>query len=174
MKNILFKGNFLNLINDEGWEYVDRPASLGVVSVVGIVDECVLLVQQFRRSQQRSVISLPGGLVERARTGERQETAIEAARRELREETGYEPGVFEELVNGPVSPGMTTELVTFFIARQLMKVGDQSLDDDEDIIVHLIRISDAPRWLRDCDEHEIKIDLKVFVGLYFLNVHRSS
>ncbi|RDJ93898.1 hypothetical protein B4Q13_18715, partial [Lacticaseibacillus rhamnosus] len=52
--------------------------------------------------------------------GQRQETAIEAALRELREETGYTARRIEEVSTGPISAGMTTERVTFFLAQHLL------------------------------------------------------
>jgi ADP-ribose pyrophosphatase len=168
MRRILFKGNFLDLIDESGWEYVDRPASMGVVSIIGIFEERLLLVEQFRHSQQSFVISLPGGLVDRARTAEAQETTIEAARREIREETGFEAGAIEELASGPPSPGMTSESVTFFLASELSKLSGQSLDDDENITVHTIPLLEVPTWLQEKELAGAKVDLKVFVGLYFL------
>jgi ADP-ribose pyrophosphatase len=168
MRRILIKGNFLDLIDDSGWEYVDRPASVGVVSIIGILDECLFLVEQFRHSQQSPVVSLPGGLVDRAQTAEAQETTIAAARREFREETGFEVGIIEELASGPPSPGMTSESVTFFLAKELSKLSGQSLDKDENIAVHLIPLLEVPTWLKEKQLAGTQVDLKVFVGLYLL------
>jgi hypothetical protein len=78
----------------------------------------------------------------------------------------------EELVNGPAYPGMTTESVTFFSATQLRKLAGQSLDEDENIEVHLVRILEVRSWLEERIRAGVKIDLKVFVGLYFLNARK--
>jgi ADP-ribose pyrophosphatase len=168
MRRTLFHGRFLDLMDDDGWEYVDRPASVGVVSIIGVLNGCLLLVEQFRHSQQSSVISLPGGLVDRAETVQTQETTVEAAQRELREETGFEAAIMKELTSGPPSPGMTTESVTFFLARKLSRVAEQSLDEGENIAVHWIPVLDVPTWLQERRLAGTKIDLKIFVGLYFL------
>jgi hypothetical protein len=69
MRRALFKGKFLDLIDNDSWEYVDRPATAGIVSIVGVVEEHLLLVEQYRHSQESLVVSLPGGLVDRAPTG---------------------------------------------------------------------------------------------------------
>ena len=120
MRKTLFEGKFLRLLDDDSWEFTDRPASAGVVSVVAIDGEKLLLVEQFRHAQQAAVVSFPGGLIDRAEAGRRQETAIEAGTARVAEETGYEAGKIEELVSGPISPGMTTEAVTFVLAQDLV------------------------------------------------------
>jgi len=168
MRKTLFEGKFLRLVDDDSWEFTDRPASAGIVSVVALDGDELLLVEQFRHAQQAAVVSFPGGLIDRAESGRRQETAVEAGRRELREETGYEAGKIEELVNGPVSPGMTTETVTFVLAQDLVKVGAQMLDVGENISFHRVPLQHLSDWLDGQSARGLRIDLKLFVGLYFL------
>jgi ADP-ribose pyrophosphatase len=168
MRKTLFEGKFLRLLDEDSWEFADRPASAGVVSVVAVDGEKLLLVEQFRHAQQAAVVSFPGGLIDRAEAGRRQETAIEAGRRELREETGYEAGKIEELVSGPISPGMTTEAVTFVLAQDLAWAGAQMLDANENIALHQVPLLHLSDWLGEQSARGWQIDLKVFVGLYFL------
>ena len=86
----------------------------------------------------------------------------------MREETGYEAGKIEELVNGPISPGMTTEVVTFVLAENLVKAGAQMLDAHEDVALHRIPLPHLSDWLDAKSTAGSRVDLKVFVGLYFL------
>jgi ADP-ribose pyrophosphatase len=166
MTRTLFEGRFVRLMDDDGWEFADRVTGAGVVCIVAIDDRHVVLVEEYRRPVQAPVISWPAGLIDRARAGETQETAIEAALRELREETGYTARSIEEVTSGPISPGMTTERVTFFIAQDLVP-GAQMLDADEDIKVHRVPVLHLSGFLGACSARGIEIDHKVFVGLYF-------
>jgi ADP-ribose pyrophosphatase len=168
MRKILFEGKFLHLLDEDSWEFADRPASAGIVSVVALDGENLLLVEQFRHAQQAPVVSLPGGLIDRPAAGQRQESPVEAGRRELREETGYEAGRIAELITGPISPGMTTETVTFVLAQELVLAGPQMLDAHENISMHRVPLLQLSDWLRDKSARGSKIDLKVFVALYFL------
>ena len=170
MKKTLCEGKFIRLVDDDGWEYADRVTGAGVVCVIAVDGEHVLLVEEFRRAVQASVISLPAGLIDRADTGHAQETAIEAALRELREETGYAARSIEEVASGPISAGMTTERLTFFLARDL-KPGQQMLDAGENIKVHRVPVPRLSAFLDECSKRGAEIDPKIFVGLYFVKTH---
>jgi ADP-ribose pyrophosphatase len=170
MKKTLFEGEFIRLVDDDGWEFADRVTGTGVVGIIAIDGEHVLLVEEFRRAVQAKVISLPAGLIDRAEGGHAQETAIEAALRELREETGYTARSIEEVASGPISAGMTTERVTFFLAHDL-KLGQQMLDGDEDIKVHRVPLHRLSAFFSECQARGAEIDPKIFVGLYFVKMH---
>lgn len=170
MKKTLCEGKFIRLVDDDGWEFADRVTGAGVVCVIAVDGEHVLLVEEFRRPVQAPVISLPAGLIDRAEAGHSQETAIEAALRELREETGYTARSIEEVASGPISAGMTTEQVTFFLAHDL-KEGRQMLDSGEDIKVHRIPVQRLSAFLGECSKRGAEIDPKIFVGLYFVRTH---
>jgi ADP-ribose pyrophosphatase len=173
MKRVLFEGKFLRLLDDDSWEFSDRPASAGVAAVIAVDGDKLLLVEQFRHAQQAAVIQLPGGLIDRAGSGNLQETAIEAGRRELREETGYVASTIEELFVGPNSPGMTTETITFVLAQGLRWTGGQLLDADEEIRLHRVPLAHLSDWLREKAASGVQIDLRVFAGLHFLASHRG-
>jgi ADP-ribose pyrophosphatase len=166
MIKTVYEGRFIRLMDDDGWEFADRVTGAGVICIVAIDDRHVVLVEEYRRTQQAPVISWPAGLIDRASEGEAQETAIEAALRELREETGYTARSIEEVASGPISPGMTTERVTFFIAQDLIP-GPQMLDGGEDIKVHRVPLQHLSAFLGACSARGIEVDHKVFVGLYF-------
>jgi len=97
----LYTGKFLKLLDRQGWEYVDRPASKGVVQIVATYEGSILVVEQFRWAQGAVVISLPGGLVEDST--ENAERDLEAAaHRELLEETGFAAGRMAPILTVPI------------------------------------------------------------------------
>ena len=169
MKTTLFEGRFIRLADDDGWEFADRVGSVGVVCIVALDGEHIILVEEFRSAIQAPVISVPAGLIDVAEPGKRQETAIEAALRELREETGYTARRVEEVASGPISAGMTTERVTLFLAQELLP-GKQMLDHDEEIQVHRVPLQNLHTWLDECVARGAEIDAKIFAGLYFAAV----
>ncbi|MDQ8729475.1 NUDIX hydrolase [Bradyrhizobium sp. LHD-71] len=166
MRKTLYEGKFIRLMDDDGWEFADRVVGDGVVCIVAIDDGHVILVEEFRRAVQAPVISLPAGLIDRAEAGRTQETAIEAAVRELREETGYTARRIEQVASGPISAGMTTERLTFFLAQDLV-AGPSEPDESEDIKVHRVPLERLSGWLAECTARGAEIDPKIFAGLYF-------
>ncbi len=72
-----------------------------------------------------------------------------------------------QLPSGPVSPGITSEEVSFFHATGLRKVGEGGGTVDEDITVHVIPLNEVEQWTKERSFTGAKVDLKVFAGLYF-------
>ena len=85
-----------------------------------------LMERQYRHGSESVTVEFPAGLIEKG------ESALEGARRELREETGYEAD-FEELASFNPNPAFLTNRQTFFLARNLRKVSEQNLDENEEI-----------------------------------------
>src|SRR6478672_11391362 len=110
MKKIC-EGKRLLLLDDDSWEYVERKKGKEAVAVIAVTsDRKVILTEQLRRPVNARVIDWPAGLV-----GDEDDSDAETtARKELREETGYECKSVRELAGGPTSPGITSELVTFY------------------------------------------------------------
>lgn len=165
---ILYQGKYLDLVCEDHWEYVRRKNCSGIVVVVAMTtDEKVLLVEQFRRPVQAQVIEWAAGLVNDRKSHD-PETLETAARRELLEETGYEAGRMKFLVEGPVSSGLSTEVVTFYQALDLAKKHDGGGDASESITVHEIPFREVESWLHEMKEKGCLVDPKVYTGLYFL------
>jgi ADP-ribose pyrophosphatase len=175
-KKTLGAGRWLRLVSEEGWEYVERVKTSGVVAIVAVTaaDELVL-TEQFRRPVAARVIDLPAGLVGDLK-GSRNEELATAARRELIEETGYDARRFELLSQAPTSPGLTSETVAFFRAVGLKKVADGGGVDGEKIEVHSVKLTVAAAWLRKRLRLGVQIDCKTYAGLYFASCkpHRRS
>ena len=158
-------GRFLRLVNAGGWEFVERVRATGVVAVVAVTAEGeLILTEQFRRSLTGRVIDLPAGL---AGDGPRTEELVTAARRELEEETGYAATRLTLLAHAPTSPGLTNEVVSFFRAAGLKRVGAGGGVDGEDICIHLVKLQRADAWLRRKSRAGVHVDCKVYAGLHF-------
>jgi len=101
-------------------------------------------------------------------TDQPDESALLAAARELEEETGYRCGQGEFIHEGPSSSGMSTEMIAFVRARELVRVGAGGGDESENIVVHEVPRTEAGAWLFARAAEGYSIDPKLFAGLWFL------
>ena len=166
-KKIVGHGRFLDLIDEGGWEYVRRHAASGVVVIVATTPEDELvLVEQFRVPVHKRVIELPAGLVgdHADSAGESLETGAE---RELEEETGFRATHWKMVAHGPSSVGLSAEMVTFFRATGLTRVGPGGGDETEAITVHVVPVSRVHAFIEEKAAAGLLIDPKVFSALYF-------
>lgn len=165
---VIAEGAHLRLMRRHGWEYVDRKHTSGIVAIVAVTEQGrLLLVEQFRHAVDRRCIELPAGLVGDPPAA-RDEPLAAAARRELLEETGYEASDFELLTEGPPSAGLTTEHISFYLARGLRKVGSGGGDASEAITVHEAPLKGIDGWLAARATEGLLIDPKIYTGLYFV------
>jgi ADP-ribose pyrophosphatase len=168
-QKILAHGRYLELVDEGGWEYVRRTAASGVVVIVATTDDgALLLVEQPRVAIHRRAIELPAGLVG-DHAGSEQEPFERAAERELLEETGFHAARWRRVMDGPASVGASAEVITFFRATGLTRVGPGGGDDSEDILVHLVPLADVPAFLAEKAAAGAAIDPKIFAGLYFID-----
>lgn len=159
---------FIRFVRDQGWEYVERINSTGVVVIVAMNKKNeVILTEQYRAPMKKNVIEFPAGLAGDLPEDQDEDFSL-AAKRELLEETGYEAGSMKFLTKGPPSPGLTTETIDFYRAKKLKKVSDGGGVDGEDITVHEIPFKKVERWLKKREKEGVLVDPKVYAGLYFL------
>ncbi|HEX6739175.1 MAG TPA: NUDIX hydrolase [Vicinamibacteria bacterium] len=162
---VLAEGKYLRLVVEDGWEFVERKSTTGIVVIVAVTEaQELLLVEQLRPPVRCRVIELPAGLAGDVAGQEGEELAA-AAQRELGEETGYEAEAFEALGGGPPSSGTTSEVVTFFRATGLRRTGRGGGDAHEDIEVHAVPVAGLRDWLRAREGDGRLVDPKVFAGL---------
>jgi ADP-ribose pyrophosphatase len=163
-----YAGRYLNLLERDGWEFASRSNASGVVVLVPITDQGeIVLVEQFRKPVDKSVIELPAGLV-----GDHEdpdESILKAARRELEEETGFVAAQLELVMECPSSAGMSDEIVSFVLAGGLRRVGPGGGDDSEDIQVHIIPLEEVDQWLREQQAAGKPMDPKIYAALYWLS-----
>lgn len=169
----LAAGRYIRLCREGRWEWAERVNSTGVVVVVAVTDDDhILLVEQYRPPVQARVVELPAGLAGDLADA-RDEDFSQAAERELSEETGWVPTRLERLCAGPVSAGMSSEILTWYRATGLRQEGPGGGDAHEDIQVHLIPLDEVDAFLAERAEAGVLTDPKVYAGLYFAH-HRGK
>lgn len=113
------------------------------VVVLPMLDEkTVVLIRNERFAVGQTLWELPAGTLE---AGE--DTAL-CAGRELLEETGYAAAEVTRLIDFYPSPGFCTELLTAFLARELVFRG-QDLDETERITTEAVPLIESIQMVRD-------------------------
>lgn len=165
-KQVLGEGRFIRLVRHNGWEWAERTNSSGVVAIVAITQDAqIVLAEQYRPPLNARVVDLPMGLSGDL-DGAEGEDLDEAARRELLEETGYEASRLKLLAMGPTSPGLTSEMVTWFLAHGCHKVADGGGDHSEEIEVHLVPMRQADAWLEGKRAGGVLVDPKIYAAIH--------
>jgi 8-oxo-dGDP phosphatase len=96
-------------------EVVEHP---GAVAILALDDaDRVLMIRQYRHPAGAMLWEIPAGLRDVAG-----EPLLETARRELLEEAGYQAATWHVLADFLSSPGITTERLRVFLARDLTVV----------------------------------------------------
>ena len=148
--------------------FAERKKVSGIVGIVAVTDQNkLILIEQFRAPVNRRVIEIPAGLAGDIAGSEDEKLEI-AAERELMEETGYEAREMTRLIDGAVSAGITSEIVTLFRATGLSRTGKGGGDGSEEIEVHEIPVDQVHPWIQEREKSGAIIDFKVYAGLFFL------
>jgi ADP-ribose pyrophosphatase len=164
----LYQGKYLRLLRSGTWEFVKRNNVCGIVGIVAVTDAReLILVEQFRAPVNARVIELPAGLAGDLADAPVEDLAL-AAKRELLEETGYEASGMTLLAEGPVSAGLSDEVITLFRATGLTKHDDGGGDESENITVHHVPLDGIDAWLAEQRKAGKLIDLKLYAGLRFV------
>ena len=162
-RKVLCEGRHMVFLDRNGWEYVEHRTAPEAAMIVALTARAeIVLAQEFRPPLNAPVVSLPAGLV----GDEGPEDASAAARRELAEETGYAAAAFEILGRGPGSPGQSSEMITFFLARNAERRGEQAAHDRGKITVHVVPVRQLRAWSKDREAEGKVIDPRIWAGLY--------
>lgn len=103
----------------------------------------VVMVRQYRHGLGVMSTELPGGVVDE---GEDTQTAIQ---RELLEETGYRFSSFEFIGKLCANPATTNNYMHMYIAKGGEKIGEQTLDETEDLEVLLYDLDEVKQLVRE-------------------------
>ena len=163
----VFKNKLFTVVDEvahdpDGFEIhraiVRHPGS----AVMMAVDEDgrILLVRQFRLPAEQYLWELPAGRLDPG------ESALQAAKRELREETGFQAANWTDLASFWASPGYVAEKMNLFLATGVSG-GKQEPMEDERIEVHWFAEAEVRKMIRD---GEID-DAKTMIG-YFMYLER--
>jgi ADP-ribose pyrophosphatase len=116
----------------------------GAVAIIAYKDKnTVLLVEQYRKAVEKSILEVPAGKIEK------DEDVLLCGMRELEEETGYKSDKFTYLGKILTSPGFCDEWIYIYKAEDLYK-GDETLgDEDEFINLHEVKIFDIKKMIKD-------------------------
>lgn len=158
---LVYEGIIVNIRRDKarvisgrvvGREVIEHPPGVAVFAIDS--EDRVVMVRQFRYPMNEVVLELPAGKLE---DGEDPQTG---ALRELEEETGLMPDEVRFLGVSYSSPGIMTEKIYLFFARDL-KQGPTHPDEDE--FVETVRIP-LPELMAMVDDGRIP-DGKSLAGI---------
>jgi ADP-ribose pyrophosphatase len=128
-RHFSFKRDEVQLSNGKQ-TYRDLVEHPGAVAIIPIIDDSLILVRQYRYAAKESLLELPAG------TLEKNEDPLKCAVRELQEETGYAATSWDGLFSCFLAPGYSNEIIHFFTAKGLIKVGENP-EYDEEICVEI-------------------------------------
>jgi ADP-ribose pyrophosphatase len=166
-RNEPYRGKIINLMVDtielaSGArvirEVVMHPG--GVTAVPVLDDGRILLIRQFRYPLQKFILELPAGKLD---SGQSPEDTIA---RELEEESGYHADSLEYKCFFYTSPGISNEMIHFFIARNLSPVSPRP-EEGEHITVEAHTIEEC---LKKIQSGEIT-DGKTILGILWYRMN---
>ena len=117
-------------------------------------DPEIVFERQYRHAAGQLLIELPAG------TRDPGEAPLAAAKRELIEETGYRAKKWTMLVKYFASPGFLGEWMQIYVAQDI-RPGESALEEDENLEVFRMRLSEAMKLVANGKIH----DGKTLIGL---------
>lgn len=148
-RNIVFRGRKFQVAVDEsvgpGGQVLRRDAVIhpGAVAILPLLDDDhVCLLRNHRFILNEVLWEVPAG------TLEPDEAVEQAAARELAEETGYQARTWQKLAAFYPSPGVLSECLHLFLARDLTP-GAMRPEADEQLEPHVVPWTQALGWTLD-------------------------
>lgn len=161
------EGRWLRLVKRGRWEYAQRViGGTAAILIATTDDDEIVLIEQPRPALAAMVIELPAGLIG-DHVGSEDELAEVAAARELEEETGFVARELERITEGVASAGLSDEKMIVFRAKGLTRTGPGGGDENEQIVVHVVKLDAVEGWIAQQVARGCVVDLKIWAGLYF-------
>ncbi len=182
MKETLFETKYLNLMaskrpNKPDWVYVKRPNASNIVVILPILhkkdsDYTLFLITKrppiFEEYGEKLCIELPAGLVGDI---DKNETIIDAIKKELLEETGYEASNIKILVENLVSSGgLTSEKSILALAEMYdLKIKSEPVTDGGVIVDRIeVKTDKVFHFINDMQNKGFFISAQILAGLFLL------
>lgn len=127
----------------------------------------VIMVSQYRKAVEQTLLEIPAGSVEK---GEVSEVAV---RRELEEETGYTAGDLHHLSSFWMTPGYCTEQMHAYMATGLQP-GIPHPDEDETVSVVKVPLDSIPDMIRQGRIVDAKSITSLLMVLYLPDRQKQS
>lgn len=159
----IFKGKVVSLKVDDVLlpngkqskrEIIHHP---GAVAIIPITNEGkIVLVEQYRKALERSIIEIPAGKLEPG------EDPAVCARRELEEETGYGARELTYFQSFATSPGFANEIIHLYVAKDLYKIEEKrELDEDEFVSIIEVTLEEAEEMVKNQQIYDAKTAFSV-------------
>jgi ADP-ribose pyrophosphatase len=153
---VLYNGKIIDLVleevelpngNQSQREVVKHPGAVAILAVTP--ENKIVLVRQYRKPLNRSIIEIPAGKLEKGETPE------SCARRELEEETGYRSDQLVHLQSFYTSPGFADELIHVYFSDSLTE-GTVQLDEDEFVDLMEVSLDEAIELVKTNEIYDAK------------------
>ena len=113
-------------------ELVKHPGAVAIIPITA--DGKLILVKQYRKALNRTIIEIPAGRIEVG------EAPFITAKRELEEETDYGAGNFTYIQSFATSPGFADEIIHLYLAEELYNI-ENPAEGDEDEFIELVEVT---------------------------------
>lgn len=135
----LHEDRFVHNSREYVYNFISRNP--GYVAILAVdKDQKVYLVNSYRYPIQKMVYELPMGFIDK------NESPLEAAKRELKEETGLKALSWKKIDIFTIAPGFMNMKCHLFLATHL-KIGDKNVGEDElglqSVKTHINKIKDS-------------------------------
>jgi ADP-ribose pyrophosphatase len=115
------------------------------VNIIAITkDKKFVMVKQYRPGIEEVCFELCAGVCE-----DEDLSPLSSAQRELLEETGYGGGVWTEFIRIAPNASAANNWSYCYIAEDVEKIGKQSLEESEDLTVHLVTFNELKDLLEN-------------------------
>jgi ADP-ribose pyrophosphatase len=162
-RQIIFRGRKIQVAVDTtvlpNGDTVQRDVVLhpGAVAILPLLDEeHVCLVRNHRPIVGETLFEIPAGTLEPPEAPEA------AAIRELAEETGYRANQWLKLAEFFPSPGILSERMFLFVARELTP-GPMHLEKDENLEPRIVAWREVLDWVSNGTIHDAKTMIAVLL-----------